>query len=108
VVPMGGRGVTAKSTSLPNFVMIGPGRVGSTSVSQYLRQHPKIYVSPTKEPRFFAYDQVRPTHGGPDGAKCNADVVWNLDEYRALFSGADDIALLEELTERDWSRWFEP
>jgi len=38
---------------MPNFLIIGTGRSGSTSVYYWLKQHPEIYMSPVKEPSFF-------------------------------------------------------
>lgn len=39
---------------LPNFILAGAGESGTTSLHQYLKQHPQIYMSPVKEPNFFA------------------------------------------------------
>lgn len=38
---------------LPNFVLAGPPKTGSTSLHGYLRQHPEVYMSGNKEPTFF-------------------------------------------------------
>src|SRR5262249_4673959 len=39
---------------LPNFFIVGTGKAGTTSLYHYLRQHPRIYMSPVKEPCYFA------------------------------------------------------
>ena len=39
---------------LPNFFIVGTGKAGTTSLYRYLRQHPRIYMSPVKEPAYFA------------------------------------------------------
>lgn len=39
---------------LPNFFIVGTGKAGTTSLYSYLRQHPQIYMSPVKEPAYFA------------------------------------------------------
>jgi hypothetical protein len=39
---------------LPNFLIVGAGKAGTTSLYHYLRQHPQIYMSPVKEPGYFA------------------------------------------------------
>jgi hypothetical protein len=41
---------------LPNFLVIGAEKSGTTALDDYLGQHPEIYMSPTKEPRFFALE----------------------------------------------------
>jgi hypothetical protein len=38
----------------PNFFVVGAGKAGTTSLYHYLQQHPHIYMSPVKEPCFFA------------------------------------------------------
>lgn len=44
---------------LPNFLVIGAARSGTTSLHHYLSSHPEIYMSPVKEPNYFAYDGER-------------------------------------------------
>jgi hypothetical protein len=43
---------------LPNFFIVGAPKAGTTSLYSYLRQHPQIYMSPIKEPNYFA-DEMR-------------------------------------------------
>lgn len=38
----------------PNFFIVGAPKAGTTSLYHYLRQHPQIYMSPIKEPNYFA------------------------------------------------------
>ena len=38
----------------PNFFIVGTGKAGTTSLYHYLQQHPQIYMSPVKEPCYFA------------------------------------------------------
>ncbi len=42
----------------PNFFLVGAPKAGSTSLNHYLDQHPQIYMSPIKEPHYFA-DEIR-------------------------------------------------
>ena len=44
---------------LPNFFIVGTGKAGTTSLYHYLQQHPQIYMSPIKEPCYFAAE-IRP------------------------------------------------
>ena len=37
----------------PNFFILGAGKCGTSSLYQYLKQHPEIFMSPVKEPSFF-------------------------------------------------------
>jgi Sulfotransferase family len=51
-------------TKRPNFFIIGAAKAGTTSLYQYLAQHPDIYMSPIKEPNYFSteinFEDVRP------------------------------------------------
>ena len=42
-------------SNLPNFLIIGAAKAGTSSLDYYLKQHPMIYLSKTKEPHFFDY-----------------------------------------------------
>lgn len=41
---------------LPNFLVVGAAKAGTTSLYQYLDQHPEVYLSPIKETNYFAKD----------------------------------------------------
>jgi len=45
---------------IPNFFLVGAAKAGTTSVYNYLSQHPEVYLSPVKEPNHFCTD-VDPT-----------------------------------------------
>lgn len=62
---------------LPNFLIIGAPRSGTTHLYRGLRQHPAVFMSDFKEPMFFAYEN-EPQPG----------VISDKNEYIALFSGA--------------------
>ena len=40
----------------PNFFIVGAAKAGTTSLYEYLKQHPDIYFSPVKEPNYFSTD----------------------------------------------------
>lgn len=41
---------------LPNFLIVGAQKCGTTSLHEYLYQHPQIYLPEGKETKFFAED----------------------------------------------------
>jgi hypothetical protein len=69
---------------LPNFLIIGAAKAGTTALYQYLRQHPDVYFSPIKEPLFFAYEGQQPDTQGP-GDTAN-DAITDLTTYQRLFA----------------------
>lgn len=40
----------------PNFFIVGAPKCGTTALSEYLKEHPNIYLSDPKEPHYFALD----------------------------------------------------
>ena len=72
--------------TMPNFLIIGAGKSGTTSLYHYLKQHPEIYMSPLKEPKFFAMEGKTLDFRGPnDETSMNRKSVTDIDTYRALF-----------------------
>jgi hypothetical protein len=39
----------------PSFVVIGAAKAGTTALYWYLAEHPEVFMSPVKEPNWFAY-----------------------------------------------------
>jgi hypothetical protein len=50
-----------KPPIVPNFFIAGAPKSGTTSLYHYLDQHPEIYMSPVKEPNYFA-SEIRLEH----------------------------------------------
>lgn len=82
---------------LPNFLIIGAGKSGTSSLYQYLRRHPQIYMPNNKEPKFFAYEGEKIDFRGPkDNALLVPTIVTEIEAYKKLFRDAqDEIALGE-------------
>lgn len=81
--------------TLPNFLVIGAARSGTTSLYDHLRQHPRIFMSPVKEPRFFAYEGETPDFRGP-GDAARMPKFTTLEAYEALFAGVSDETAIGE------------
>ncbi len=75
-------------TTAPDWIHIGSGKSGSTSLANYLRQHPQLFVSPVKEPRHFLSPGRPPAFTGPsDEERVNVPLVWDPVAYAELFAG---------------------
>ncbi|MBI4707804.1 MAG: sulfotransferase [Candidatus Omnitrophica bacterium] len=72
--------------TLPNFFIIGAAKAGTSSLFQYLKQHPQIFMSPVKEPHFFSYKEKVEYSNGPGDKR---DAVGNIRDYLALFEGSE-------------------
>jgi len=85
---------------LPTFLVIGAAKSGSTSLHDYLGQHPDIFMSRTKEPNFFSFAGATPEfrypfecqgQGGAMRSRLRNATLGNrissLDQYQRLFAG---------------------
>ncbi len=82
---------------LPNFIVGGALKAGTTSLNAYLKQHPEVYMSPMKEPRYFAYDPADSPNGNGEGQSLHFPVT-TLEEYSALFAGATNEKAVGEVS----------
>ena len=73
------------TTIMPNFLILGAAKAGTTSLHYYLDQHPEIYMSKVKEPRFFALEGETPNFQNPDNL-INRTSITELEEYQQLFA----------------------
>lgn len=70
----------------PNFFVVGAAKAGTTSLYHYLREHPQIYMSPIKEPCYFA-SEVRP---GSFDAAYRDEARRSVEATREYLSGPMD------------------
>jgi hypothetical protein len=83
---------------LPDFLVIGVPKAGTTALHAALAQHPDLYLSAVKEPKFFLTDGPPPTHGGPGDVQTYQEHVWRRKDYEALFAAAPAGAQAGEAT----------
>lgn len=83
------------TTRLPDFLVIGAARAGTTALHGFLRQHPGIFMPARKEPNFFAYAGEELACEGPGADYINNSIV-DPAAYAALFAGAPAEARLGE------------
>lgn len=70
--------------TMPDFLIIGIAKSGSTSVFAYLTEHPQIHKPPIKEPDFFEWGEPeKPPHEIHRGSE---RAVQSLEAYQALFA----------------------
>lgn len=73
--------------TMPNFLIIGANKAGTSSLYAYLNQHPEIYMSPVKEPMFFNFNDKKINTTRRYQKKILKDAVNNIEDYQALFQG---------------------
>ena len=77
--------ISKKNINLPDFILAGYPRCGTTSLYQYLYFHPRILLSTPKEPRFFVFYGL-----SEEERRFESDVVvrtsiTTLDKYSRMF-----------------------
>lgn len=79
-----------KLPNIPDFVIIGAGKSGTTSLDNYLKQHPQVFIPMVKEPNFFGYEHLTEQDfaGQPGELKHFQSSVTTLDAYLGLFNDA--------------------
>ena len=65
----------------PNLLIVGAAKSGTTSLHNYLKQHPDIFMSDHKEPHFFINNEIG-TNRIPKG-------IPKYDDYIALFKNSE-------------------
>lgn len=81
---------------LPNFIVIGAAKAGTTALYWYLAEHPQVFMSPVKETNYFAYGLDaggRLLYGDPD---VHHFPVKSLAEYQALFANTNGAVAVGE------------
>jgi hypothetical protein len=114
----------------PTFLLIGAGKSGTTSLFRYLCQHPDVYDTPIKEPRFFAvegrmtpelarvprlvstwdgylalYDGARPDQARGEASMCYLHSEGVVDGVRARIPDARLLVILRHPAEAVWSHY---
>src|SRR3984885_13955892 len=84
--------------AMPDFLVIGAPKAGTTALHVALSEHPDLYMSAIKEPKFFLSDGPPPTRGGPGDALTYREHIWRRADYEALFAPAPAGTLRGEST----------
>ncbi|WP_369258675.1 sulfotransferase family protein [Geodermatophilus amargosae] len=83
--------MTADADRLPQFVVAGAPKAGTTALHAALATHPGLYLSPVKEPKYYLTDGRRPPRTGqrgPGDAHSAREWIWRREDYLRLFDGA--------------------
>lgn len=81
---------------LPNFFLVGAAKAGTTAVHVYLYQHPEVYMSFLKEPKYLSISANKFPHNGPGDKKVDDGIIKSRDEYLSLFKDAQNEKIIGE------------
>lgn len=79
------------NSKIPDFIIIGAAKSGTTSLYEYLCRHPQIFMCTPKEPDFFSID---------------ANYFKGIDWYYSLFNEASPTQVCGEAS-TTYSRWHQ-
>jgi len=85
--------------TLPNFMIIGVAKAGTTSLFHYLDQHPQVFMCPIKATNFFGYEDARDWRWVDEGDPplLRNFPIKTFEAYEAMFAGAsNEIAIGED------------
>jgi len=68
---------------LPNFLVVGAAKSGTTSLYQYLKTHPDIFLPSKKELRFFS--QITKDFQGPNDTWLKNNIINDFHEFESFF-----------------------
>ena len=74
--------------NLPNLLIVGAAKSGTTSLHNYLNQHPEIYMCNPKEPHFLINQEI--------GNDRISNGIKELKDYERLFLQSEDCKYLGE------------
>lgn len=85
---------------LPNFMVIGAGKSGTTSVYEYLKQHPEVFMSEVKETNFFALEgkEVKAQDDSKEQTEHYPWAINNRQAYDQLFEGVTNEKAIGEVS----------
>lgn len=84
---------------LPNFLIVGAAKSGTTSLYQYISQHPDVFMPANKEPNFFVSNyQNKTSIECPSYTADRRRMIFDENAYRALFYGANRYKAVGEAT----------
>ena len=75
---------------LPNFLIIGASKCGTTALYYYLKQHPEISFSELKEPKYFSSINEQFPHNGVGDISVDKYAIRSFEEYKSLFSNVSN------------------
>jgi len=74
---------------LPNFLIVGAAKAGTTALYHFLKQHPDVFLPANKEPHFFSHFKLSEIEFRKyTKPYLVIHIVRSWDEYKAQYNGA--------------------
>ena len=83
----------------PDFLIVGAPKAGTTALHSALTQHPEVFMSSPKEPKYWLCDDAPPpAWRGPGDAHSQQEWIWRRGDYERIFERAPGHQLRGEST----------
>ncbi|HET9868554.1 MAG TPA: sulfotransferase, partial [Nitrospira sp.] len=89
---------SSDDVTLPNFLIVGAEKCGTTSLHHYLKQHPDIYLPVKKELHYFAYDHIKKTARDPGGQNVLTHACATREEYDSYYRATGSHIAIGEMS----------
>lgn len=76
--------------NLPNLLIVGFPKCGSTALHYYLDAHPSVFMPTQKELHYFTADKLQKLENGPGDKEVNQFFIQREEEYRKCFAKAQN------------------
>lgn len=74
-----------KTVPLPDFLIVGAAKAGTTSLHHYLALNHEILMSEPKEPKYISYAAVNHPFQGPGDQEVHKNIIKTFHSYSRLF-----------------------
>jgi hypothetical protein len=90
--------MAAAGPRLPDFVVVGAPKCGTTSLHHYLGQHPDVFLPSQKELHHFSHPELERNSNGPGDARVLRSACATRERYAAFFAGAERAGAVGEVS----------
>lgn len=84
--------------SMPNFLVIGAPKSGTTSLYHYLKQHPNIYLPDQKELHYFSFPELGLASAGPGDAAVRDGLCQTWEQYATHYLDARNHSAIGDIS----------
>lgn len=74
--------------NLPDFLIVGAAKCGTTSLGDYLNEHKDVFISNPKEPKYLTYSFLKNGYKGKGDDFTKKKATKTIEDYKTLFKKA--------------------
>jgi len=86
------------TSNLPNFIVVGFPKCGSTALHYYLENHPEIFMPVQKELHFFTSDKLLKLSNGPGDKEVKKFMITSIEDYQKAYKNTKNEKAIGEVS----------